>query len=509
MSGEKPAEPLAQRVIKSGFWVFALKFVQEILYFARLIILARLLAPRDFGVIGIAMLTLAILDTFSQTGIQDALIQKKEDIRGYLDAAWTGLVLRGLALFALMFFLAPAAASFFRTPEASAIIRVFGLSQLVMAFANIGVVEFEKHLKFHKQFIYHIAGNITNFVVVVALALLLRSVWAFVLADLAGRIIQVGVSYAIHPYRPRFRWDLPKIKELFRFGRWVMGSSVLIFLVTQGDDIFVGKVLGAAMLGFYQMAYKISNTPTTEISHVIGQVMFPTYAKLQDNPLRLKEAYLKVFQVITFLSFALTALILVLGPDFTRVFLGEKWLPMVTSLQILALAGLVRSVVGTTGPLFYGVGRPEIEARWEFVRLAVLAVCLIPLTLKWQLAGASLAVLLSLCASLIGFAGNALKIMSCSTTEYIRYFFPPILSAVALSATAWGVLNLFGHGLAGMILAGLAGMIVYVGLTLVLERKLEYRILSFVKDRVWPLVMRQKNKMMKTAARCQETKISY
>ena len=170
MSGEKPAEPLAQRVIKSGFWVFALKFVQEILYFARLIILARLLAPRDFGVIGIAMLTLAILDTFSQTGIQDALIQKKEDIRGYLDAAWTGLVLRGLALFALMFFLAPAAASFFKTPEASAIIRVFGLSQLVVAFANIGVVEFEKHLKFHKQFVYHIAGNITNFVVVVALA---------------------------------------------------------------------------------------------------------------------------------------------------------------------------------------------------------------------------------------------------------------------------------------------------------------------------------------------------
>jgi len=509
VNGVKPAEPLAQRVIKSGFWVFALKFVQEILYFARLIILARLLAPRDFGVIGIAMLTLAVLDTFSQTGIHDALIQKKEDIRDYLDAAWTGLVLRGLALFALMFLLAPAAASFFKAPEATAIIRVFGLSQFVAAFANIGVIEFEKHLKFHKQFVYHIAGNITNFVFVVVWALLFRSVWAFVLADLAGRIIQVVVSYAIHPYRPRFRWDLPKIKELFRFGRWVMGSSVLIFLVTQGDDIFVGKVLGAAMLGFYQMAFKLSNTPTTEISHVIGQVMFPTYAKLQDNPLRLKEAYLKVFQVIMFLSFALTALILVLGPDFIRVFLGQKWLPMVASLQILALAGLARSIVGTTGPLFYGVGRPEIEVRWEFVRLAVLAASLFPLTLKWELAGASLAVFLSLFVSLIGFMGNALRILSCSRTEYARYFLPPTLSAAALVTTAWGVMHLAGHGLFGMILSGLFGMIVYVGLTLVLERKLEYRILFFVKDRVWPLVRKQKSKMKKMFVRCQETKISY
>lgn len=508
MSSEKPAETLAQRVIKSGFWVFALKFVQEILYFVRLIILARLLAPRDFGVIGIAMLTLAILDTFSQTGIQDALIQKKEDIRGYLDAAWTCLLLRGLALFALMFLLAPAAASFFKAPEAAAIIRVFGLSQLVAAFANIGVVEFEKDLKFHRKFVYHLAGNVTNFVFVVVWALLFRNVWAFVLADLAGRIIQVVVSYAIHPYRPRFRWDLPRIKELFKFGRWVMGSSILIFLVTQGDDIFVGKVLGPAMLGFYQMAFKLSNTPTTEISHVIGQVMFPTYAKLQDNPLRLKEAFIKVFQIIMFLSFALTGLILVFGPGFTRIFLGEKWLPMVASLQILAIAGLVRSVIGTTGPLFYGVGRPQIETRWEFVRLAVLAAFLVPLTLKWGLAGASMAVLISLSVSLIGFMGNALKITSCRRMEYARYFLPPTVGAAALVATAWGVMNLAGHGPGGMVLAGLAGLIVYVGLALLLERGLEYRILFFVRERVWPLVMRQKNKIMRMVFGCQETKIT-
>jgi len=509
MTAPAATEPLAQRVIKSGFWVFALKFVQEILYFGRIIILARLLAPRDFGVIGIAMLTLAILDTFSRTGIQDALVQKKEDIRGFLDTAWTGLLLRGAALCALMFVLAPAAASFFKAPEASGIIRVFGLSQLVVGFVNIGIVEFEKDLRFHKQFLFHVAGNLTNFFVVVGLAILFRSVWAFALADLAGRIVQVAVSYMIHPYRPRFRWNREQMKELFRFGRWVMGSSILIFLVTQGDDIFVGKILGATMLGFYQMAFKLSNTPTTEISHVIGQVMFPTYAKLQDNPARLKEAYLKVFQVITFLAFALTAFILVLGPDFTRLFLGEKWVPMVASLQILALAGLVRSVVGTTGPLFYGVGRPEIEARWEFVRLVVLAAGIVPLTLKWQLAGASLAVFLSLFVSAIGFVGNGLKIMSCSRREYARYFVPPALSAAALIGTAWGIAHLAGHGLAGMILAVAAGLVVYTALTLVLERRLEYRVLFFARDRVWPLVRKQANKIMKLFVRCQATKTSF
>jgi O-antigen/teichoic acid export membrane protein len=330
----KPRENLSQRTVRGGFWVFSLRIVQQLLGLVRLIILARILAPHDFGLMGIALLTMATLNTFSQTGFQQALIQKKEDIKSYLDAAWTVIIIRGIILFFILYFIAPYAAIFFKSPNALPIIRVIGFSVLFQAFTNIGVIYFQKELEFNKQFIYQLSGTLTDFIVAILAVLILRNVWALVFGLLAGNAARCFVSYLIHPYRPHLSSNLGKAKELFGFGKWILSSSILIFLITQGDDIFVGKLLGVAALGFYQMAYKISNMPATEITHVISQVTFPAYSKLQGDIPKLREAYLKVLQITAFLSFPIAGLIFILAPDFTRLFLGEKWMPMVPAMQI-------------------------------------------------------------------------------------------------------------------------------------------------------------------------------
>jgi len=304
-----PGETLSQKVVKGGFWVFFLRIVNRGFSLIRLIILARILSPSDFGLMGIALLTMSTLETFSQTGFQQALIQKKEDIESYLNSAWTVLIFRGLILFVILYLIAPYAALFFNVPEARPIIRVIGFSILFQAFTNIGVIYFKKELEFRKQFIYQFTGTLADFIVAVSAVLILKNVWALVLGLLAGNIVRCFVSYLIHPYRPHLSKDLVKAKELFGFGKWIMGSSILIFLVTQGDDIFVGKLLGTTALGFYQLAYRISNMPATEITHVISQVTFPAYSKLQDNIPKLREAYIKVLQVTTFLSFPIAGLI--------------------------------------------------------------------------------------------------------------------------------------------------------------------------------------------------------
>ncbi|GAI24761.1 unnamed protein product, partial [marine sediment metagenome] len=112
----QPGEGLYQRTVRSGAWAFALRITEQVFSITRLIILARILAPNDFGLLGIALLAMMTLETFSQTGFQQALIQKKEDIKGYLDAAWTVSALRGLALFAVLFLVAPYVAIFFNAP---------------------------------------------------------------------------------------------------------------------------------------------------------------------------------------------------------------------------------------------------------------------------------------------------------------------------------------------------------------------------------------------------------
>ncbi|NQS90341.1 lipopolysaccharide biosynthesis protein [Patescibacteria group bacterium] len=430
---ETHQESLSHRVVKSVFWVFSLRIVQQLLGLTRLVILARILAPNDFGLMGIALLTMATLETFSQTGFKAALIQKKKDIKSYLDAAWTVLILRGFILFAILYSIAPYVVLFFNTPEAKPIIQVIGLSVLLQAFTNIGVIYFQKELEFNKEFIYQFAGTLADFIVAVSAVLILQNVWALVFGMLAGNAVRCFVSYLIHPYRPHLSSDLGKAKELFGFGKWVLGSSILIFLLGQGDDIFVGKLLGATALGFYQLAYRISNMPATEITHVISQVTFPAYSKLQNDIPKLREAYLNILQVTAFLSFPIAGLIFVLSPDFTIIFLGEKWMPMVPAMQVLCIFGALRSLNATTGSIFQGVGKPAVLAKVSLLQLIFLALIIYPLSSMGKLIGVSLAVTLANFLCFIFCFREVIRIIKCGRRDMIYRLAPQILITLGIT----------------------------------------------------------------------------
>ena len=184
---EIAAGNIFSRAAKGGFWVFLLRIIQLFFQTIKLIIFARLLNPYDFGLMGIALLTMTILETFSTTGFQTALIQKKEDMKSYLDIAWTVLVLRGFILFVLLYLIAPYAAIFFKVPQAKLIIQVIGISIIFKALTNIGVIYFRKDLQFNKEFFYQLSGTLTEFIVAVSTALMLRNVWALVFGLLAGK----------------------------------------------------------------------------------------------------------------------------------------------------------------------------------------------------------------------------------------------------------------------------------------------------------------------------------
>jgi O-antigen/teichoic acid export membrane protein len=386
---------LKARVVRSGFWVFAMRIADRVFRLARTIILARLLAPEDFGLFGIALLAISTLETFSQMGFSAALVQKKQDIKLYLDTAWVVQAARGLFLALILFAITPYVANFFDSPASKPILQVIALSVLFGGFSSIGIVYFKKELEYHKLFVYIVAGNLADVGVSICMAFILRNAWALVFGLLAGSVVRMVVSYLIHPYRPRLHFNQKQFKELFGFGKWVLGANIALFLIMQGDDIFVGKLLGITALGFYQFAYKLSNLPATEISHLIMQVTFPAYSKLQDNLPRLRKAYLKVLQITMFLSFPIAGLIFVLAPDFTKIFLGEKWLPMVPSMQVLVFCGLFRSIGATMGPVFQAVGRPDILTKLAFARLAIIVALIYPLSIKWGIAGTSSAVLIS------------------------------------------------------------------------------------------------------------------
>jgi len=465
-------------------WVFGLRFTNRGLGFVRTIILARLLAPSDFGLLGIAMLAISTLETFSQTGFQAALIQKKGNVESYLDTAWTVSAIRGVVLFLILYLFAPVVAKFFNSPQAVLVIKVIAVSTLLSGFRNIGILFFQKELEFNKQFTYEFSATLVDITIAITLAFMLRNVWALVWGGLAANFVRLFMSYILHPYRPRIRLDKGEFKELFGFGRWVLGSSILGFLVVQGDDIFVGKMLGVTALGFYQMAYLISNLPATEITHVISQVTFPAYSKLQNDVKRLREAYLDTLQLTAFVSIPIAGGIFILAPEFTEIFLGAKWMPMVPAMQVLVLAGLVRSIQATTGPIFLAVNRPEIEPRWQTVRLLVLIILIYPLSINWGILGTSIAVFFSTFVSTLGFGFMVLKVTKCEIPSFFKTIILPFINASFMILILLILKN--SNPLTGIwqfILYIGTGIICYFFVAYIFDKAFDYGMLRLIKEK--------------------------
>lgn len=392
MADVEKKESLLYKVHRGGLLIGTSNALKVSLSLVRTVVVARFLAPDDLGLMGIVLLTLAVFESLSQTGFAAALIQQKKRVDDYLDTAWVVSLARGVSLYGLLFLLAPLVASFFSAPGITLLLRVIGLAFIFEGLTNIGVVTFRKELDFEKEFLYQQIETFTDIFLTVSLAIILQSVWALVFGYLGGKGVKCITSYVIHPYRPGLVFDTKKARELFRFGKYLLGSSIIILLITQGDDAVVGKLLGTTALGFYVIAYKISNMPATSITHVFSQVAFPAYSKLQDDPEQLRNAYLKSLKYIAFVSLPICGGLILLAPELVSFFLGQKWMQIVPAMRVLCVFGLIRALGGTTGPLFQGVGRPDIITKLNMGKLCIIALLIVPLTQKYGIVGTSITI---------------------------------------------------------------------------------------------------------------------
>ena len=482
----KNREALTWKVTSGGFWVFLSNALSQVTGIVKMIVLARLLIPSDFGLIGIAGFILSILDLISKPGFRAALIQKEGDIKDYINSIWGITILRGAGLCLIVFFSAPFVAQFFKAPNAVSIIRAMSFTFLLNSLTNPGVVYFVKNLDFRRQFIFDISGTLVDVAVAIPLALLLRNVWALVITSLADYVANVFISYVICSYRPSlFGYNAEKAKELFRYGKWISGINLIGLLINQGDNAFVGRFLGVNALGFYSQAFKFSNIPATQVTGIVSQVAFPAYSQLQGDIKRLREWYLKTLQVISFISIPLAGGMFALASEFTHIFLGDKWMPMVPAFQVLSLYGLVRSIAGTTGTLFQAVGKPDILAKLVFVRLVMMALLIYPLSLYWGIVGTSLAVFLSALFIDPFSYYMVIRIIECSIWDFFKIILLPLINTVIMVLLIFGLknYNLTQIRIINFLLIAVLGALLYFGMTYFIEGTLNHRI----KDKVTTL----------------------
>ncbi len=474
-----PSGSLVQRTVKSGLWVGATKFSSRFFQMLMLIVLARLLSPEDFGLMGIALIVLAATKRFTEIGLDAALIQQKEtNVDSYLDTTWCLEVARGVLIFGLLFALAPYIAAFFSEPRATPLIRVLGLGPLLLGVKNPGVVYFEKNLEFHKYFVYKAGGGFLQFVVGVGYALQSPTVWALVFGTLSRPASKVVLSYVLHDYRPWPSFNRAHALELVHFGKWITGSSIIGWIATQGDDAFVGWFLSATALGFYQYAYQMADVPARELSGVISRITFPAYSALQEETAQVRGALIQSTRFVALIAFPLGFGIALVAPSFVRGILGSEWTPMILTLQILAMYGLLHAITQNFGSLWKALGRPDLIAKTGALRILCIAVVIWPATDMWGIEGTAMAVTAVYLFPMLPLEVYLVtKMIDGRPRQLYREYFYPFVGAVVMFTSLWyarGLVEL--HPLVEFVVLIPAGVIVYAATALALERQFNWGI---------------------------------
>ncbi len=276
MDTNTPPASITSRVVTGAGWMVAWRMVSRMLGFVSMLILAGLLAPKDFGIVAMATAVTGAIEGLSQLGVRDALVRLHDERRDYYDTAFTFQVARALLTALLIAGLSLFASGLLGEPRLQPILLLLAFFTVVTGCENIGVVRFSRALDFRTQFFLQAAPRLLGFAVTTALAFLLHSYWALVAGAAMAKLSSVVASYVASPHRPRF--GLAGWRYLLHFSFWSWAGGLALMVLTRADPFLLGPALGTAAFGLYVLSSEIASLPVTELLEPACTALFPGFS---------------------------------------------------------------------------------------------------------------------------------------------------------------------------------------------------------------------------------------
>lgn len=392
--------PLGKRVRAGVSWTVSSSLIGELIRFFRSLILARILIPEDFGLLGMALTIVAALNAVTALGLDRTIVSHQFDTRAqlktHLDTIWTAELIRSLVIALLVSASAFPIARFYGQPQLAGIVPMLGLVSLIQGFQNIGLVLLRKEISFAKIFWYELGTNAAGFLITIALALVLRNVWALALGLLVTAVIGVVLSYILHPYRPRPALETNALHRAWNLGKFGLVFAVASFVTNMADNVMVGRLLGSAALGNYSLAYNISSTPIQVLVAALAAVFFPAYAEIKlERPKHPEQAFVKVFGLSLLALMTIASTFFLLGNEIVRLLFGNRWTSAGVVLPVLALIIPLRGFTLLATPLLFAVNQPKYLAVGRSLEALVFLAALYPLIEVFGLSGVAWAGLIA------------------------------------------------------------------------------------------------------------------
>lgn len=461
----------------SGFSQFGRQFFQIITS----IILARLLLPEDFGLIGMAFIVIGFLNIFKDLGTSAAIIQKENISERLLSSVFWLNVIIGLTISIIVFSLSNFINLLFNDNRVGPILSVMSVSFLITSVGNVHQAILEKKLLFKKLAKIEIIAIFISSLLGILFALKGFKVWSLVIQNLSALAITSVLLWFGEKWYPRTFINLNELKSLFRYSGFLTGFNIFNYLFRNVDNFLIGKYIGAKNLGYYNLAYRIMLYPMQSITIVITRVMFPLYSRINTDHERLRAMYIKVAQAITLITFPLMIWLMVVSKELILNVFGKNWQPAEILILILAPVGMIQSIDGTVGSIYQSTGRTDIMFKWGLYS-GIFSIIVFIIGLHWGVIGVAFAYLIFTVLLLIPGLYLPFRLIDLKVSFFLKNLVRIFLISLSMGAIVYlAGFFLVAHGLYELILKSILAVVLYVLFNFIFNKKIIIEIFEIIQ----------------------------
>ncbi|MDX6612046.1 MAG: polysaccharide transporter, family [Blastocatellia bacterium] len=468
---------LGKRVRSGVSWNVSSSLIAEVIRFLRSIVLARLVAPEDFGLFGMALTVVAALNALTTIGLDRTILANRfgsrSELEAHLDTVWSAELIRSVIIAVVVSVLAFPLARFYGQAQLLLLIPVLGLTSLVQGFRNIGLVLLRKEISFARIFWYELATNVGGMALTVGLALFMRSVWALVNGLLITAVLGTALSYVFHSYRPRLAFEKVALRRVLNLGKFSLVIAVALYVMNMADNVMVGRFLGTNALGNYSLAFNIASAPISVVVFALGGVLVPAYAEITaQHSKRLAEAFTKVFSIASVAMLTITVALFLLAGEIVQMLFGDRWAGAGTVLRVLALIIPLRGLTLIISTVFLGLNRPRDVAVGQTLEAVVFLIFLYPFIKVFGLTGAAWAGVIAYAFACANRLAALSKIIPGITSKLFRISLSTVAAAVAGLLIAGFSLTFLTSPFPRVIIGGLLSMTIPPAIVLLVRADL-------------------------------------
>jgi O-antigen/teichoic acid export membrane protein len=381
---------LKKSAVKGVFWSALDSWGNRVLSFVIFFVLVRLLGPKTFGLVALAGVFQSFMQVFLDQGLSQAIVQRHDLKDEHLDTAFWTNILTAVLLTGISNIASDWVALLFKEPSISLIIRYLSIAFILTAFCSVQQAILLRNLDFKSLALRSLAATVLSGIVGIVTAFLGYGVWSLVAQQLSYSLGQAITLWKVSEWRPKLRFSGQHFQELFSFGINILGLRALHFVSRRSDDLLIGYYLGPVALGYYSVAYKLLLVMIELLSGVVDKVSMPTFAKLQTNIPKLRDAFYKVTWSTSVLTFPCFLAMSMLSSSIVLVFFGSQWVQSIPVMQVLALSGISATIISYNSSLLKALGKPGLLLGLSSLS-TLLSVISFLVVVKWGILAVALA----------------------------------------------------------------------------------------------------------------------